>query len=557
MDTSDFPSRKPVIAVPNWGLILLLIAYALPGNIGHMPWRGDDVLHIGIAHGMLRSGNWLTPQIAGMPYVDWPPLTYWLGSIFGTALGWLIPVHDAIRLSTAAGLVAFVVLLRFAAYEIYGRDAATGTALLLLGSLGLLVHAHEMQPQIMVAAALASTLYGLALLPKQGTRGAVFAGTGTGCAFLAGGLSGLVLTLPLWLSQLLAGRDSRWSARPRAYLLATFIAGTLVLAWPAALATWQPEYLSLWLHQELNDVTPHSGHLQRISALFSLIGWFSWPLWPVALWSLWRRRGEYRAFGHTLPLASLLAALSVVVLTGNMRPANLVPLLAPLALIATAELCRLRRGAANAFDWFGVMTFSLLGLFLWAGWTAVNFGWPAPLARNIGRMLPGYHPSWLWPELFIALALSAAWIVAILRVPFFQLRGAVHAALGVTLTWGLATTLWLSWFDYDKNYGPLVIKIAALTRPAGQGCLAGLEVGDVQRAAFSYFADLTVDTSVRARERCPLLLAYASGKRAAPEPGTGWKKIWQDQRGRGRFQEQFALYQRSNLPPEWHARLPR
>lgn len=546
MDTSDFPSRRPVIAVPNWALMLLLAAYVLPGNIGHDPWRGDDVLHIGTTYAMLQSGNWLTPQIAGVPYVDWPPLTYWLGSAFGAVLGWFMPLHDAIRLVTAAGVIGLVVLLRFAAYEIYGRDSATASALVLLGSLGLIVHAHEMQPQILVATALACTLYGVALLPTRTMRGGILTGLGTGCAFLAGGLPGLVLTLPLWLTRFLSTSSEQQPAHSRGLGLASLITALLVAAWPLCLSVWDPAYLYLWWHQELRDLAPHTNHLMRSNSLLSLIGWFSWPLWPVAIWSLWRRRGDYRAFGHALPVASLIAALALILFTGNMRPANLVPLLAPLALIASAELCRLRRGAANAYDWFGVMTFSLLGLFLWAGWTAVNFGWPVALARNIQHLLPGYRGSWSWPELLIAVALSTAWVLAILKVPFFQLRSAVHGALGLTLAWGLATTLWLSWFDYDKNYRAVTSEVATLTRATPSACIAGLDVGDVQRAAFGYFANLSIDGSASARRDCPYLLAYVAGKRALPEAGAAWEQVWTKEHGRGRLREQFALYRRNN-----------
>ena len=544
MDTSDFPSRKPVIAVPNWALILLLVAYALPGNIGHVPWRGDDVLHIGIAFEMIQHGNWLTPQLGGLPYLEWPPLTYWLGGLFGQLLGWLIPLHDAIRLATVAGLVGFVVFLRFAAYEIYGRDAATGTALLVLGSLGLLVHAHEMQPQIIVAASLACTLYGAALLPKRGTRGALFTGAGIGAAFLSGGLPGLVMTVPLLITQTVTVPGSLQRPRPKATLLAALIASVLIVAWPLAVAISQPEYLTIWWQKEVADVTPHAGHFQRLNVLANLIGWFSWPLWPIALWSLWRRRGNYLAFGHTLPLVALLATLLLVVMTGSMRPANMVPLLAPMVLIATAELCRLRRGATNAFDWFGVMTFSLLGLFLWLAWIAINFGWPLGLARNVTRLMPGFTPAWTWLELAIALALSIGWVTALIRVPFFQLRGAVHWAIGITLTWGLATTLWLSWFDHDKNYQSITTEFSDVASRTGEGCIAGLEFGEVQRAAFHYFGAPAIDVGRSAIQRCDRVLSYASARRAAPSPGAGWEKVWQKQRGRGRFQEQFALYKR-------------
>lgn len=541
MDSVDFPSRKHVYAVPNWALVLLLLAYALPGNVGHVPWKGDDVLHIGIAAEMLRNGNWLTPKLAGMFYFDWPPLLYWLGNLLAIGFGWLLPVHDAIRLASAFGLFATVVLLRFAAYEIYGRDAATGTALLLLGSLGLLIPAHEMQPQILAAACLASTLYGLALLPRLPIRGAWFAGMGAGFGLLSGGLVGLALNLPLWLVPVLTS-NQHGTVKAKTFGLAALVALVISLPWLLATAKLHPDFLAAWWQQELLDIAPHKDLIQRLRAFANLFGWFAWPLWPVAAASLWRRRGNYHAFGHGLPVASLLVALWIGLTTGPMRPANLIPLLAPLVLIATAELCRLRRGAANAFDWFGVITFSLIGLFLWFAWSAESFGWPASLARNITRLVPGFVPSWSLLELAVALLLSVAWGAAIVKVPFFQLRGAVHWALGVTLSWGIATTLWLSWFDFDRNYTSTVAEISTQLGKTTTDCVTGIDVGESQRAALYYFGGISVQPLPA---QCNTLLAYASGKRELPRPGEEWQLVWEKTKGRSRFQERFALYKRN------------
>jgi len=541
---SEFPSSKPVIHVPNWALILVFIAYALPGNLGHVPWRGDDALHIGVAYSMLHAENWLIPQIAGTPYLDWPPLLYWLGALTGSLFGWLLPLHDAIRLGGVLALTTLLVFLRLAAREIYGREAASAAAMLALGSLGLLIHAHEMQPQILVAACLAAAIYGLARMRSEPLIGARITGLASGSAFLAGGLTGLVLCLPLWL--VLPASDAY--CRSRSFLLtyrhALWPFALLVLLWPLALMLWQPDYLAAWWSHQLTNITPHAGHLQRAGALGNLVGWFTWPLWPVALWSLWYRRHNLLAFGHALPLAGALLALVVIVTTGSMRPANVVPLLPALILLSAGELCRLRRGAANAFDWFGLITFSLLGICLWIGWSALNFGWPAPLSRNLLRLLPGFRPSWQWYELALAVGLSIAWIAAVIRVPFFQLRGAVHWALGVTLSWGLATTLWLTWFDYDKSYRPIANEVSRQIHELSPACVASLDAGDTQRAAIYYFTQIKIDASPAARNRCTALLTYSTGKRSLPETGPEWSQVWQTQRGRGRLVERFGLYRK-------------
>lgn len=547
MQFSEFPSSKPVIQVPHWVLLLLFLAYALPGNIGHAPWRGDDVLHISIAYGMLQEGHWLTPTLAGSPYTDWAPLTYWLGAITGKTFAWILPIHDGIRLSMMASLAILVIFLRLAAKELYGREVASATVLLTLGSLGLLVHAHEMQPQIVVLACSAVNLYGIAKFRSMPRLGAAITGTACGTAVLAGGLIGLALTLPILAITPFILPEYRNKPFLRAATIGFVPFLILALGWPCLLALSNPEYLSAWWSNQLSRAIPHSGHVQQIKALTNLIGWFAWPLWPVALWSLWHRRNRYTSFGHSIPVVAFGLALWIVVTTGPLRPANVLPLLPPLVLISAAELCRLRRGATNAFDWFGVLTFSLLCIFLWLAWTGLNLGWPSTLARNIHRVMPEFQPTWRWPEVLIAVLLSAAWGAAIIKVPFFQLRGAVHWALGIVLTWGLATTLWLSWFDYDKNYQRVAAQIATAIRAQqalSQSCVLGRETGDAQRGALYYFEQLKLKNTAEPFLPCKLMLTYAAGKRELPAIGTDWDLVWQTRRGRGRLQEQFALYRK-------------
>lgn len=553
MQLSEFPSSKPIQPVPNWVLYLLFFAYALPGTLGHAPWRGDDVLHIAVTSSVMREGHWLTPYLAGTPYVDWPPLTYWLGAITGKLFSWAIPLHDSIRLSMVAALAAFVWFLRQAAKEIYGQEVASATVLLTLGSLGLLIPAHEMQPQIVLLACSAANLFGVASLRSAPKKGALIAGAATGAAFLANGLIGLVLTIPLFLVSVIAFAECRSQAFFRAASWGLLPLLLISLLWPCLLGVFAPDYLHLWWSSEWAQIQPHTSHLQEFKNLSNLLGWFTWPLWPVVGWSLWFRRNRYSSFGHIIPIAALVVALWIAVTTGPLKPANALPLLVAMIPMAAAELCKLRRGAANAFDWFGVLTFSILGLFLWLAWTGLNLGWPSGLSRNVARIMPGFHPAWSMLELALALALSAGWIASLFKLPFFQLRGAVHWALGVVLTWGMATTLWLSWFDYDRNYKPITAQIvsAIQSQPkADQNCVSGLETGDIQRAGLYYFEGFKLDTRSFSSSTCNLVLAYASGKRGLPVTGAGWEAVWQTSRGWGRLQEKFALYKRtaSNKP---------
>jgi hypothetical protein len=215
-----------------------------------------------------------------------------------------------------------------------------------------------------------------------------------------------------------------------------------------------------------------------------------------------------------------------------------------LILLAGLEVNRLRKGAANLLDWFGIMTFTLLGAFLWLSWTALHLGHPLAMARNISRLASDFTPNVSWWAIPLAALLSVGWLIAMVGLPRFPLRGVLRWALGVTLAWGLATTLWLDWFDYDKNYTRIATQISAQVHESKSTCLMEIGAGDVQRAALDYFSGIHLQRFSRSNAKCNLVLSYQAGRNALAEPGEGWSLQWTTSKGRGRLQEQFALYRR-------------
>ncbi|MEC5388341.1 hypothetical protein VVD49_21590 [Uliginosibacterium sp. H3] len=542
----EFTTAPPqIVNIQGWVLILLFLAYILPGNVGHAPWRGDDVVHIATTASMLHSGDWLVPRIAGVAFLDTPPLHYWLGSLTGILLGWLLPLHDAIRLASVAALAFGLWALREAVKRFVPAEApaihsGNATVLVALASMGLLIHAHEAQPLITLFATVAGTLWGLSMLAEAPRRAIVVAGGFLGASFLASGLSALILTLPTCVVALTISRPQRitFSSLWPGLLLAV----VLIALWPILLARQNEYLLTQWWQQELSSITP-AFPPKRFSALVNLLSWFAWPLWPIAGWVLWTRRHQITDAAYALPLTAFLCALWIVVTTGTVRPANAIPLLPPLILLAGPGINRLRKGAANLLDWFGIMTFTLIGAFLWFSWGSLHLGYPAALARNITRLAPNFTPHISWWAIPLAVLLSIGWVLALMAVPRFQLRGVLRWALGMTLAWGLATTLWLDWFDYDKNYTRITSQISAQVRE-NKDCVMGLGTGDVQRAALDYFSKIRVQRFSRSNTKCNLVLSYQSGRNALSAPGEDWSLQWSETKGRGRLQEQFALFRR-------------
>jgi hypothetical protein len=80
------------------------------------------------------------------------------------------------------------------------------------------------------------------------------------------------------------------------------------------------------------------------------------------VWALRRRWREPRLF---VPVVASLLMLALAAYWGPPQDVNLIPLLAPLALIAYQGALVLRRGAAGALDWFGVLGFGFFAR--WCG----------------------------------------------------------------------------------------------------------------------------------------------------------------------------------------------
>jgi len=66
-------------------------AFALPGLVGHDPWKTFDAITLEIGHQMMLTGDWVVPRVAGQPLLDNPPLFHWLALAFGKLLGGLVP----------------------------------------------------------------------------------------------------------------------------------------------------------------------------------------------------------------------------------------------------------------------------------------------------------------------------------------------------------------------------------------------------------------------------------------------------------------------------------
>jgi 4-amino-4-deoxy-L-arabinose transferase-like glycosyltransferase len=510
---------------PAW-LAGLALAFVVPGLAGHDPWKSHDAVGIGIVHNMALSGDWLVPHVALWTWLNDAPLYYWVALGFGKPFQLFVELHSAARLASGAFVLAACWLLYRAARDWTPpedrRTTAAAALLLFIGSVGLIVHAHEALPQLATLAALSGAL---AVLPRAATRplatGAMF-GAALGLAFLS---STWIAPAALGLAVVAAHLACpEWRGRNALPFLAASLSvgGVLSVSWPLALYIRSPELFKEWWTLASQ---PQGALGTNVRYFLSTGSWFAWPAWPLAAWAAWsmrRRLGEPRLF---VPAFASLATLFGAAYMGPPQDVNLLALLAPLALLASHGVLRLRRGAAAALDWFGVISFAFFVGLIWLGYMGMMTGVPPKVAANFARAAPGFTPEFNVFYFLFAAALTLAWFYIVLFAAPAPLRSVARWAAGVVLLWGTFAMLWMPWADYQKSYRSVALQLRSKI-PVGAGCVAAKQLGVPQAAALDYHAGLRPRAFDMFRpQACALLLVQGSPKHEFDAPGAAWVKL--------------------------------
>jgi len=538
------PFSRPSFGLPpaihlGW-VILLCSAWILFGLIGHDPWKPDDAYSFGLVYSILQGHDWVVPTLAGEPAMENPPLYYLTAAGFAHLFSAWLPLHDGARLASGFYMGLTLFFSGLTARELWGKGYGRLTALILIACLGLLVRTHQLVSDTALLAGFAIAFYGFALEPRRLLLGGIAIGMGAGIGFMANGLlaPGIITITAL----LLPLASPTW--RTRQYLIALAIASIVALpwltVWPYLLYQHSPLLFKEWLWA--NNLGHYKGNTQQVTFYLRMLPWFAWPALPLAIWSLWRQKWDgWRKPYIALPLTLFLVIFSALSAAAEGHDVDALPLLPPLAVLGAAAVESLRRGAANALDWFSVMTFGLVAALLWAGWYSTLTGHPAELARKFDQLQQGYVTHLNGAALLLAMVLSVTWLVAAIRLERGALRAIVNSALGITLVWGLLATIWLPWLDAGKSYRDMLTSMRQ-AMPLEYDCLASRNLGEPQRAMLHYFTGIISEREELYQPHCSLLLVQGRPQSTEP-PSPKWRILWEGQR-LGDHSEWFTLFQK-------------
>lgn len=533
---SVFATPKPKIgerAKTNLFLLLCLLWVGF-GLIGHGPWKPDELQTISVIKHFQAGGDWAAPSMAGEPFLKKPPLYYLSAAVFAKAIFPLLAPHDAARLATGFWMALTLLLVGMTGRELWGLGSGRQATLIFLSSIGLVFSAHTLNPDVAGLTGYAMVFYALALAPRKPFRAGLLLGTGAGIGFLAKGLLPVEITLATAL--LLPVLFCHW--RRSSYLLVLGVAAIAFMPWsvPWLLALkHSPGLFQMWL------ATEKSGGNNFIYFAKTL-SWYAWPALPLASWTIWRMRPDHASI--QIALLFFLVLCVMLGISAESRDIHTLPLLLPLALLATPAVDRLARGAASALDWFGVMLFGTLGFLVWLGWFAMMTGTPARLAQRMHKLSSAYVPEFSWLTFLLAFGLTVIWAAVVFKTNKRTNRAAVTDwAVGMTLVWGLVMTLWLPWLDAAKSYQGAFESIRKAV-PQRYVCVVGRDLGDSQRAALDYYANLRVQRFELTQDLdCDLYLIQDERGREKVDPGSDWTLLWEGKRPSDR-RESFRLFQR-------------
>ena len=339
----------------------------------------DEGRYVGVAWEMLRSGDWLTPTLDGLPYFHKPPLFYW---ITASSLGLFGLNEWAARLAPVLGATIGALALHGLARRWASERQARAALVALLAQPLFFLGGQFANLDMLVAGCITATiaLFAHAALCEESgrpSRRALVAAYGMAAlGLLAKGLIGFVLPALVIGAWLLARRRWRtlralWSWPGAAVFL------LLGAPWFVAMQSRFPDFLDYFFVVQhfkrfaaagFNNVEPFWFY----PALLVLFG-LPWAPWLLGL--LLRRPRTATAAAGSLRL--LMAVwVGVVVLFFSLPASKLVgyvlPALPPLAFLIADGYTAAAGGRLRQRLWIGGAALALLLNGLAVGWLATH-----------------------------------------------------------------------------------------------------------------------------------------------------------------------------------------
>ena len=422
--SDDAPAGLPQLVI----LLALSLLFFLP-KLG-MPFLDpDEGLYATIAQEMLGDGDWVIPHVNGLPYLEKPPLYFWLTALAFRVAG---PSEWATRLPSALAALGTVILTWRVGRRLYGARAGLLAGLVVATVVGNALYVRKASPDQLFVFCLTLAMYGFlrdAEHPSRGRARFLLCYLGAALGVLAKGLIGVVFPLLIVGLGMVVARRLSWRELNLARGAAVF--ALVAVPWHALVAWRSPALFGFYVvDNQLLRFLDARGYIEddvSSSTLGFLVASFIWAF-PWSVFSL--ARGKADASPHA-----------------RWRPFILIWLVVVVGLFALSRF---------KHEYYALPAFPALAVLVAGAWVS---------GRDIGRWLVigligcgvvGLWALWAGPSLTPGQALNGlAELNAYYRIlrdqglpfPFASARpfGDLLSALGMVLLagWGLATLCWV------------------------------------------------------------------------------------------------------------------
>lgn len=390
----------------------------------------DEGRYSEIPREMLASGDWVTPHLNGMPYLEKPPLQYWATALAYSTLGFEPWVS---RLWSATLGMFGVIITYLLGRTLWNRRTGLLAALVLASCPLYFVVGHintlDSGLTFLLNAALACFIVSQRA-PVASTaerRWMWLCWCLLGLGFLQKGLVALVLPgLALGVFSIAYRDVSFWRRlHPGAGIL---IVTVLIVPWLVSVSARNPGFLSFFfLHEHLERFTSTVHRRSEPWWYFIaivLVGVIPWVV-PMLRAMFERLRSADSVFGERLLLVWALTVVVFFSLSGSKLPPYITPAFMPLALLAGRWLTTRDSPRATFAIAIPMFVFSLL---------LASSGWLVPQLTEPGIKRIAYLQMSEWAEAAAVInAIGIAVYLALLRMSQYQATGALAVTFAIAL----------------------------------------------------------------------------------------------------------------------------
>lgn len=478
-------------------VLLVYFLLFLGGRALNVP---DEGRYSEVAREMLLSGNFVTPKLNGVVFLDKPPLYYWLEGLSLAAFGiseWSIRLMPALF----GGLGCLLAL--FAGRTLYGARAGYLSALVLATSPLYFLSSQYADMNLEVAVLISATLLLFLMavgLPDGDRRRRRTLWLAYGCAALATLAKGLIgIVFPAAIIGIWIVLRWDWRLLARMHIASgLLIFAAIVLPWFLLVQRENPEFLNyFFVYQHFTRFTGASFN-NPLPVWFYLpvvlFGLFPWSF--LLIQSIWRAAPGSWAMVKAKPVDLYLLIWVAVVLVFFSIPRSkivgyILPLVPPLAILVGARLDTLLAkiskpsNTQRTFYLYSAIAIALgAGLLIAGGFVPKKFAFP------------GVHA-------YLAVT-GAGLLVSAALVFLFARRQWVTAAIaGIAATGAVVSVALLLAVGQASHHS---------IKPLAQEVRARLQADDVVVAYHGYYQDLPVYLDLK---RPVVVVADFSGTAAA------------------------------------------